>query len=127
MVDQVIKDTFAGVYNDDFSDSAGFHRVLFNDGRAIQARELTQLQTIIQKEITRFGNNIFKDGATVSAAGVNAKAGNYIKLDESTNTLPADTSLFIDTTFTGSTSGVTAKVYHSVSTENATPATIYIQ
>lgn len=128
MVDQVIKDTFAGIYNDDFNDSAGFHRVLFNNGRAIQARELTQLQTIIQKEITRFGNNIFKEGAAVSAAGVNSKGANYIKLDESTNTLAAHAeSAYLNTTFTGATSGVTANVYHVVPAENSDPATIYIQ
>jgi predicted secreted protein len=60
---------FADTYKDDFADSANFHRVLFNSGKALQARELTQLQTIIQTEISRFGNNIFKDGAAVNPGG----------------------------------------------------------
>ena len=106
MVDQVIKDTFAGTYNDDFSDSSGFQRILFNNGRAIQARELTQLQTILQREITRFGNNIFKDGAVVSSGGINKKPVEFVKLNESVNTLPANTSTITDTIFTGATSGV---------------------
>ena len=54
--------TFSNVYKDDFADSDNFHRILFNSGKALQARELTQMQTIIQKEIERFGSNIFRDG-----------------------------------------------------------------
>ena len=42
---------FATKYKDDYAESDGFHRILFNPRRALQARELTQLQTIIQKEI----------------------------------------------------------------------------
>ena len=38
---------FSSTYRDDFKDSDNFHRVLFNSGRALQARELTQLQTIM--------------------------------------------------------------------------------
>ena len=40
------KNTFATTYKDDFVDSANYHRILFNSGRALQARELTQMQTI---------------------------------------------------------------------------------
>ena len=32
---------------------------------AVQARELTQAQTILQNQIERFGSNIFKEGAMV--------------------------------------------------------------
>ena len=64
------KTVFADTYKDDYTDSAGYARILFNSGRALQARELTQLQTIIQEEITRFGRNIFKEGAAVSAGSL---------------------------------------------------------
>jgi len=57
---------FSSTYKDDFLDSDNYHRILFNSGRALQARELTQMQTIIQEEIARFGRNIFKDGAAVN-------------------------------------------------------------
>ena len=39
--------TFSTTYKDDFLDSDNYHRILFNSGRLLQARELTQLQTII--------------------------------------------------------------------------------
>ena len=61
---------FATKYKDDYADSHGFQRILFNPRRALQARELTQLQTIIQKEIERFGKNIFKEGAAVNPGGL---------------------------------------------------------
>ena len=32
-------------YKDDFRDSDGFYRILYNSGRVLQARELTQAQT----------------------------------------------------------------------------------
>ena len=57
-------------YKDDFADSAGYHRILFNPRKALQARELTQMQTIIQREVERFGKNIFKEGASVSSGGM---------------------------------------------------------
>ena len=35
-------------YYDDFKEDKNFHRVLFRPGFAVQARELTQLQSILQ-------------------------------------------------------------------------------
>ena len=61
--------TFPVDYKDDYVDSAGYHRILFNSGRPIQARELTQLQTILQEQITRFADNVFLDGAAVGTSG----------------------------------------------------------
>ena len=46
-----------------------YHKILFNSGKALQARELTQLQTILQNQIQRFGDNIFKEGAVVKPGG----------------------------------------------------------
>ena len=46
-------------YYDDFDEDKRFLRVLF-PGFAVQGRELTQLQTILQKQVSRFGDHIFK-------------------------------------------------------------------
>jgi len=53
-------------YFDDFNEDKKFHRILFRPGRAVQARELTQLQTISQNQIEKFGNHVFKNGSIVS-------------------------------------------------------------
>ena len=55
-------------YFDDYSESKNFHKILFRPGYSVQARELTQLQTILQGQIERFGNHAFKDGSKVYGA-----------------------------------------------------------
>lgn len=52
-------------YFDDFDESKGFYKILFKPGYAVQARELTQLQTQIQDQIKKFGNHIFREGSVV--------------------------------------------------------------
>jgi hypothetical protein len=52
-------------YYDDFNEDKSFHRILFRPGYAVQARELTQLQTILQNQIERFGQHIFVNGSSV--------------------------------------------------------------
>lgn len=52
-------------YFDDYDEDKKFYRILFRPSAAVQARELTQLQTIQQKQIERFGGHIFKNGSIV--------------------------------------------------------------
>ena len=52
-------------YYDDYDTTDNFHRVLFRPGFAVQARELTQLQSILQNQIEKFGTHMFKEGAMV--------------------------------------------------------------
>lgn len=60
----------AAPYFDDFDEQKNYHRILFRPAVAVQARELTQLQTILQNQIERFGNHIFKDGSVVQGCSV---------------------------------------------------------
>lgn len=52
-------------YFDDYNEDKQFYRILFRPSVAVQARELTQLQTIMQRQISRFGNSIYKDGSII--------------------------------------------------------------
>lgn len=52
-------------YYDDFDATKKYYRVLFKPGYALQARELTQLQSTLQNQIEQFGDNIFKEGSIV--------------------------------------------------------------
>ena len=120
--------TFSNTYKDDFLDSDGYHRILFNSGKTLQARELTQLQTILQTQIERFGNNIFKEGAVVKPGGTNLNQKyEFIKLNTATNALPTNTTALVGTSFTGQTSGVIAKIIEVVAAEGSDPATLYVQ
>ena len=119
---------FATTYKDDYKDSDNYHRILFNSGRALQARELTQMQTIIQSEISRFARNLFKEGASVNPGGPTINSNyEFVKLDTTTNALPATLSTLIDAIFTGQTSGLRAKVLEVVEAEGSDPATLYVQ
>jgi len=52
-------------YYDDFDVNKQYYRVLFKPSYAVQARELTQLQTTLQNQIEQFGDNIFKEGSII--------------------------------------------------------------
>ena len=52
-------------YYDDFSEAKNFHRILFRPAFAVQARELTQSQTLQQNQIEKMGDHLFKPGAMV--------------------------------------------------------------
>jgi len=77
--------TYGAPYYDDYNESKNYHRILFQPGYAVQARELTQLQTALQAQIDRFGQNFFADGDPVVGGlckedlGENAQ---YIKIED---------------------------------------------
>ena len=53
-------------YFDDFDpETNSYYRILFKPGYAVQARELTQLQSQIQDQISKFGNHILQNGSVV--------------------------------------------------------------
>jgi len=77
----------AAPYFDDYSANNDFHRVLFKPSVAVQARELTQLQTILQDQIEKFGKHIFKDGSIIEGCTINFDGGySFVKVtDTATN------------------------------------------
>jgi len=121
--------TFRSTYKDDYKDSDNYSRILFNAGRALQARELTQLQTIIQSEIKRFADNIFqKDGVPVSDGGVSINNSYaFIKISNDQNNSFDDVSALKGVVLTGADSSIKVKVYEAVASENGDPDTLYVQ
>ena len=67
-------------YYDDYDEDKNFLRVLFRPGYAVQARELTQAQTILQKQVQRFGDHVFEDGSKVIGAGIINRKIDYVRL-----------------------------------------------
>jgi hypothetical protein len=53
-------------YYDDFDEDKNFHKILFKPGVAVQARELTQAQSILQDQIGKFGKFVLSDGSNVT-------------------------------------------------------------
>jgi hypothetical protein len=99
-------------FYDDFDESKNFHRILFRPGLAVQARELTQMQTILQNQIDRFASHIFKEGSTVQGLETNYDTRySYIKIRNNNSTGNTVTVTdFSNKIVKGTTSGVLATV-----------------
>jgi hypothetical protein len=99
-------------FYDDFDETKNFHRILFRPGLAVQARELTQMQTILQNQIDRFASNIFQEGSTVRGMEMYYDtAYTYLKLRDNNSTGSSVTvSNFQDRIIKGATSGILATV-----------------
>jgi hypothetical protein len=99
-------------YYDDFDESKNFHRILFRPGLAVQARELTQMQTILQNQIDRFASHIFQEGSTVRGLEMQFDSSyNFVKLrDGDSSGASIDVTNFLNKTIKGATSGVIATV-----------------
>lgn len=114
-------------YFDDYDETKNFHRILFKPGVAVQARELTQLQTILQKQIERFGRHIFKNGSMVIPG--------QLAIDKTVSAVKLQTtSVDLETVFasgnvvvTGSTTGVEATVIKGISAEESDPPTLIVR
>ena len=102
-------------YYDDFDESKNFHRILFRPGLAVQARELTQMQTILQNQIDRFASHIFQEGSTVRGLEMYYDtAYSFVKLRDSDYTGGSVTvTNFQDRIIKGATSGVLATVINT--------------
>ena len=117
-------------YYDDFDEDSNYHRVLFRPGFAVQARELTTLQTILQNQIERFGQHIFKEGSIVIPGHVGYDPNYYaVKLQSTfgSDTVSDYLSSYVDSVITGATSGVKAKVIGYAVATSTDPDTLFVK
>jgi len=112
-------------YFDDFETSAklkNYHKVLFKPSLAVQTRELNQLQTILQNQVERFGNNIYEEGTIIDGCAFQYDANvAFIKLrdnDAGGNTITVTD--FDGATIQGATTGVRAKIISTASGAEST-------
>ena len=107
------KDLNISPYYDDFDPSNNFYKVLFKPGFPVQARELSNLQSILQNQIESFGSHTFKEGVPVDGGEVTFDIEYYAVKVNSTQ-FGIDISLYTDQligkTVEGEVSGVTASV-----------------
>jgi len=111
---------------DDFNEDKKFHRILYRPGVAVQARELTQSQTILQNQVERFGDHVFEKNAMVIPGEITFDINYYaVKLTSFSGTTTL--ANLKNTIFTGVTSGVRADCVNSVITDGVDPNTIYVK
>lgn len=113
-------------YFDDFDENKNFQRILFKPGVAVQARELTQMQTILQNQIERMGRHIFEDGTIVLGGAFDPQDPvSYVRVADSSSTFKTD---ILNKELTGSTTGLKAYVVHAETDTAQTDTTIlYVQ
>ncbi len=104
----------AAPYFDDFNADNNYQKILFRPGFAVQARELTQLQSALQHQIEAHGSHIFRDGAMVVPGQGMLQEYYSVKLASTFNAEQVDPSQYFNSTtpvlITGATTGVVAKV-----------------
>ena len=124
-------------YYDNFELDKNFYKVLFRPGYSIQARELTQLQSILQNQIESFGKYNFKQGELVipGEVGLNTRLS-YVKLS-SVSEIPVnqdgqvvykkyDISQLKGVELKGLTSGVIGTVVSSKDATDTTSDVVYV-
>lgn len=87
-------------YFDDFSDDKNYQKILFRPGYPVQARELNQIQSILQNQIAKFGNHVFANGAQVypgDNSGIKYSTNTYFLLVEADSSVFLNNSDYIDT------------------------------
>jgi hypothetical protein len=116
-------------YYDDFNESKRFLKILYRPGYAVQARELTQMQTILQNQISRFGDHVFKEGSMVipGAIGIDTKIG-YVKLEATYSAVLSDTVVdkFAGLIIENGT-GVQAQVIHYTVSDGADAGAFFVR
>jgi hypothetical protein len=110
-------------YYDDFDGDKNFHQILFKPGFSVQARELTQLQSILRDQITKFGNHIFKHGSVVIPGNSNSDLNVcYVKLVSTT----VNVSLLEGSEVVGGTTGLRGIIRKGLVATSTDPATLYV-
>jgi hypothetical protein len=116
-------------YYDDFDSEKGFHKILFVPGNPVQARELNQIQSIIQHQIKQNSDHIFKNGTMVIPGNV--------FFDKTVRTIylnPTYNNEFVNSVLAGAVDkvvknadGVSAKVFHATAGTETTPPALFVK
>ena len=112
-------------YYDDFDQTKNFHKVLFRPGYAVQAREVSQLQTILQKQIERHGQHMFQEGSVVLGCEVNYDNEiRSLKLETQFSGEDITITDYANVVVTGATSNARARVVATVASTTTDQPTL---
>ena len=117
-------------YFDDYDERDKFYRLLFRPGYPVQARELTQMQSILQNQIAKHAEHIFKQGSMVIPGQVSYEDDfKYVKLQSIYNGVDVNTYLseIVGQEIIGQSSGVKAFVLHVEKQTDLDPPTVYVR
>lgn len=70
-------------YFDDFNENKNFHRILFTPSVAVQTRELNQIQTMQAQQLSKFADNIYKQGTIIDGCNFSFHSNiPYVKIKD---------------------------------------------
>ena len=115
-------------YFDDFDGDNNYNRILFKPGVAVQARELTQLQTVLSDQLSQLGSFTLKEGAIISGCEEKVSRLSFIKITDSNfdglAVINSTLKDYVGATLVGGSTGLRAKVISSkTGTTGGTPNT----
>jgi hypothetical protein len=114
-------------YYDDYDEDKKFARVLYVPGRAVQARELTQAQSIQQAQVKRFADYFFDQGAIIDGCEQTLDLNlPYVKLQTTFDGTVVDVTDFANTVVFGADNGIKAYCGIVADLEGTDPKTLYI-
>jgi len=114
-------------YFDDYDEDKKFVRVLYRPGRAVQARELTQAQTLQQVQTRRFAEYFFKQGALVDGCEQNLDLNlSFVKLQTNYNGSAVDVEDFNGSIVYGANSGIKAYCGLVTDIDGDDPKTLFV-
>ena len=100
-------------YYDDFDEGKKFVKTLFKPSTSVQTRELTQLQSVLQNQVSRLADGFFKDGTMVVPGQLAYDTDySYVKILPSYNGQDINPQDFVGRTIRGKTTGLSAVVLH---------------
>ena len=109
-------------YFDDFDPQSNYYKVLFKPAYPVQARELNNLQSILQNQVEQFGDHVFKEGAKV-IPGQTSYLPSFDAIQIEDTFLGVPVSIYLDQLIgkiiVGSSSGVTAQVVKYITNEES--------
>ena len=119
-------------YYSDFDPKKNYYRVLFRPSVPLQARELTNLQSMLQNQIGNFADNIFVEGTIISGCSFSFDANyNYVKLpDLRIDGQPTQPSQYVGLVAYDASSNLQALVvnsYDGFESQNPDMKTLYLK
>tara|TARA_R110002050_G_scaffold31075_1_gene79472 strand:- start:5448 stop:13094 length:7647 start_codon:yes stop_codon:yes gene_type:complete len=111
-------------YYADYNPLSDYYKVLFKAGFPVQARELTNMQLMLQNQIETIASRTMKEGDQIVPGEFGYAQSSYVRLSSITQGATAED--FIGYTLTGAVSGVKAFVNYATAETTEDDITFYV-
>ena len=116
-------------YYDDYDSSDNFQQILARPGYAVQARELTQMQSILKNHIEKLGDVVLREGTVVIPGQIKVMDRySFVRLDNTYGGETIDVTQYLNKTITGTTTGVQAVVIDTAAVDaDTSQSTLFLR